>query len=420
MWLNRRELLRRGLGPAALLACGGTAPEFLARSARAAAARGAGAAGGRVLVVLELTGGNDGLNTVVPYRDDAYRKHRRRLAVPAASVLKIDDRIGFHPALRGLAELLDAGQLAVVQSVGYPNPSRSHFRSLAAWQAARPGAGPEAPGWLNRYLGRRGWAPGGDPPALHVGDPELPQALAGGGADVPCLPDRESLRPRLGLPSGRAADEQRAALESAAGAAREGANPELQFVRRSALAAFARGARLEEVLRAGPGRAGAYPEFALAGRLRLIAQLIRAGLVTPLYYARLGGFDTHVNQVGTHPALLRELGESLRAFLADLGRAGEAARVLVLVYSEFGRRLAENASGGTDHGTAAPVFLLGPAVRPGPHGPYPDLDDLEGGDPRHALDFRRVYATLLERWLGTPGAAVLGGAFEGLPLLKPR
>jgi uncharacterized protein (DUF1501 family) len=415
---TRRELFRLGLGPAALLACGGSVPEFLARSARAAAAGEAGAARGRVLVVLELTGGNDGLNTVVPYRDDAYRKHRRRIGVPAGSVLKIDDRIGFHPALRGLARHLEAGQLAVVQSVGYPNPSRSHFQSMAVWQTARPGARPETPGWLQHYLVRQRPAAGGDPPALHVGDPELPQALAGRELDVPCLPDREQLRPRLGVPAGRGAREQQAALESVNREARGAAGPELQFVRRCALAAFARGARLEEVLRAGPASAGKYPEYGLAERLKLIAQLIQAGLTTPIYYARLGGFDTHVNQVGTHPALLQEVGESLAAFLDELKRAGEAGRVLVLVYSEFGRRLAENASGGTDHGTAAPVFLLGPAVRPGPHGPYPDLHDLEDGDPRHALDFRRVYATVLEGWLRWPSASVLGGEFRRLPLLK--
>jgi uncharacterized protein (DUF1501 family) len=415
---TRRDLLRLGLGPAALLACGSSVPEFLARSARAVAAGGADTSRGRVLVVLELTGGNDGLNTVVPYRDDEYRKHRRRIGVPAGSVLKIDDRIGLHPALRGLADLLEGHQLAVVQGVGYPNPSRSHFKSMAVWQTARPGAGPETPGWLNRCLGRQRRGPGGDPPGLHVGDAELPQALAGREADVPCLPDREQIRRRLGVPEGRGAKEQRAALDAVSGEARDGASSQLQFMRRSALATFARGARLEEVLRAGPAAAGNYPDFGLAERLRLIAQLIRAGLTTPIYYARLDGFDTHVNQVGTHPALLREVGGSLKAFFDELNKAGEGKRVLLLVFSEFGRRPAENASGGTDHGTAAPVFLAGPAVRPGPHGPYPNLRDLEDGDPRHAIDFRQVYATVLDGWLKCPSAKVLGGDFGRLPLLK--
>jgi uncharacterized protein (DUF1501 family) len=154
--------------------------------------------------------------------------------------------------------------------------------------------------------------------------------------------------------------------------------------------------------------------------LALIAQLIRAGLSTSIYYTDLDGFDTHVNQVGSHPALLRQTGDSLGAFLGDLRRAGEADRILVLVFSEFGRRLAENASGGTDHGTAAPVFLLGPAVRAGLHGPCPDLEDLMDGDPKFALDFRRIYATVLDRWLACPSDQVVGGNFAHLPLLPER
>ena len=158
---------------------------------------------------------------------------------------------------------------------------------------------------------------------------------------------------------------------------------------------------------------GGYPEFfGLAQRFRLIARLIKAGLTTSLYYTQLGGFDTHANQLGQHAALLQEVGSALQALLHDLDQSGEIRRVLVLVYSEFGRRLAENASGGTDHGTAAPVFLLGGSVRPGLHGPYPNLQDLADGDPKHALDFRRVYATVLDRWLGCPSERVLGENFE--------
>jgi uncharacterized protein (DUF1501 family) len=192
----------------------------------------------------------------------------------------------------------------------------------------------------------------------------------------------------------------------------------LQFVERCNVVTYTSSARLEGVLRQA-GTVTGYPEnFGLARRLRLISQLIRAGLQTSIYYTQIGGFDTHANQANTHGFLLREVGDSLRAFLDDLGRAGEADRVLVLVFSEFGRRLAENASAGTDHGTAAPVFLLGPRVSAGVHGPYPDLQNLDDGDPRHAIDFRSVYATVLDRWLGCPSAQVLGGQFTPLPILK--
>jgi uncharacterized protein (DUF1501 family) len=189
----------------------------------------------------------------------------------------------------------------------------------------------------------------------------------------------------------------------------------LQFVERSAVLTYTSSARLETVV-AGAG--AGYPEgYGLARRLRLIAQLIKAGLTTSIYYTQLGGFDTHANQLGTHDNLLREMGASLQAFLKDLNDSGDGRRVVVLVFSEFGRRLTENASGGTDHGTAAPVFLLGGSVKSGLHGPYPNLHDLADGDPKHAIDFRRVYAALLDRWLSCPSEKVLGEKFEALPVL---
>jgi uncharacterized protein (DUF1501 family) len=417
---TRREFLRAGLGSSTLLACGSTVPAFLAHAASVLGAEPAGARQGRVLVVLELTGGNDGLNTVVPYQNDGYRKHRPRIGVPTRSVLKIDDCVGLHPALGGLAGLLERRELAIVQSVGYPNPTRSHFRSMATWQTARVDPAGDTSGWLARYLAHRPARPGEDVAAVHVSASQLPQAFQDRDMHVPSLVDLEQLRLRLGVPDGPAAWSQRAALESLhqGRAGESAASGHVEFLRRTGLMTFASSARLEEVLRRGRGPRRAYPEYALAKRLRLIAQLVQAGLGTSVYYTQLDGFDTHLNQLGTHPALLQELGDSLRAFFTDLREAGEAPRVLVLVFSEFGRRLAENASGGTDHGTAAPVFLIGPAVRAGLHGPYPDLQDLEDGDPRFAIDFRRVYATVLERWLKGPSEPVLGEAFTPLPIVS--
>jgi uncharacterized protein (DUF1501 family) len=366
---------------------------------------------------LELTGGNDGLNTVVPYTDDNYRKDRPKIQVAAKSVHKLDDRMGLHPALGGLAKLYEEQQLAIVQSVGYPNPSRSHFRSMAIWQTARLDPSPALQGWLNRYLEQR--PPSVlDAPALHISDSELPQALTGRELHVPSLTSLEQVRRRLGLPDGPVAKEQRAALDKISSEPCGQPGSDLQFIQRSALITYASSARLEEILRAGPTSAMGYPDFGLAKRLKLIAQLIKAGLTTSIYYTQLGGFDTHLNQVGSHPPLLQELGGSLRAFFADLNRAGEAQRVLVLVDSEFGRRLAENASGGTDHGTAAPVMLAGPAVRPGLHGPCPNLEDLEDGDPKYAIDFRRVYSTILDQWLGCASERILGAKFEQMPVMR--
>ena len=193
----------------------------------------------------------------------------------------------------------------------------------------------------------------------------------------------------------------------------------MQFVERSTVLTYASSARLEGVLK-DKKLTGGYPEFyGLARRLRLVAQLIKSGLGTSIYYTRLGNFDTHANQQFTHANLLRELGDSVKAFHDDLAKAREDKRVLVLVFSEFGRRLTENASAGTDHGTAAPVLLAGAGVKAGLHGPYPNLTDLDkGGDPKFAVDFRRVYATLLDRWLGCPAEIVLGAKFPHLPVLQ--
>lgn len=411
---TRRDFLRLGLSTSTLLACGATVPTFLANSARVLAAEPARATG-RILVVLQLDGGNDGLNMVVPYADDAYIKQRPKLHLAANAVAKIDDRVGFHPGLSGFAKLLEEKRLAIVQSVGYPNPNRSHFESMAIWHTARLDARSDTAGWLARGLDAAPVPPGGDVPALHVSDELLPQALAGGQRHIPSLVSLEQFRRRLGVPDAAGAREQRAALDELTREERGKPGSLLQFVERSAVLTYASSARLEGI--AAGGGAG-YPEFyGLARRLKLIAQLIKAGLTTSIYFTRLGGFDTHANQANSHDRLLREMGSSLQAFLKDVHDAGEGKRVLVLVFSEFGRRLAENASAGTDHGTAAPVLLLGSAVKAGLHGPYPDLRDLDDGDPKHAIDFRRVYATLLDHWLGCPSDRVLGEKFEPLAIL---
>jgi uncharacterized protein (DUF1501 family) len=412
---TRRDFLRLGLGSTTLLACGATVPTFLANAANALAAAPGRDGKGRILVVLQLDGGNDGLNTVAPYADDDYRKHRPKLHLDAKAVSKIDDHVGFHPGLAGFAKLLESRQLAVVQSVGYPNPNRSHFESMAIWHTANPGAKRDTPGWLARGLDAVPLPPGGDVPALHVSGELLPQALVGSQRHVPSLTSLEQFRRRLGVPEGAGAKEQRATLDSLAADERGKPGSLLQFVERSATLTYTSSARLETVV---AGSAPGYPEFyGLARRLRLIAQLIKAGLSTSIYYTQLGGFDTHANQLGQHDNLMREIGNSLSAFVKDMNDSGNGGRVVVLVFSEFGRRLTENASAGTDHGTAAPVFLLGSAVKAGLHGPYPNLRDLADGDPKHAIDFRRVYAALLDQWLDCPSEKVLGEKFEPMPVL---
>jgi uncharacterized protein (DUF1501 family) len=415
---TRREMLRLGLGSSVLLACGPTVPLFLARSANALA-DDRPAAKGRILVVVQLDGGNDGLNTVVPYRDDEYRKRRPKLAIPAGEVKKVDDRVGLHPMLEPFSKLLEQGRLAIVQGVGYPNPNRSHFDSMAIWNTAMTDVDKAAPGWLARALDRRN-GPDGDAAGLHIHEAfPLPGALSGGRQVVPSMARLEQFRRRLGMPQGAEAVAQREALDRLALQDRGEPGSPLQFVERCSLITYASSARLERLQQDRPADKADYPEFyGLARRLQLIAQLIKAGLTTAIYYTHLDGFDTHSGQLPQHANLMRELGTSLRAFLDDLEKSGESERVVVLVFSEFGRRLDENGSGGTDHGTAAPVFLLGRPVEAGLHGPYPDLTHLEDGDPIHAVDFRRIYATLLDRWLGVPHRDILGASFEPLTVLR--
>jgi uncharacterized protein (DUF1501 family) len=399
---TRRAFLRAS----SLVALAPTVPAFLARAARAAAPD----RDGRVLVVVQLDGGNDGINTVVPFADEGYAKHRKALRLPADRLLKIDAETGLHPALRGAADLLESGRLAIVQGVGYPNPSRSHFKSMAIWHSADlglargEGADPDSRavfGWLGQVLDGRLRPADGAPHAAFVGAGALPTALRGRRAVASALTRPEDAI--LALPA------------AAAGPA--GGEDLAAFVRRSTLDAYAMSDRMADILRAADAGTG-YPATGLAGRLRTVARLLKGGFGTRVYYVTQPGYDTHYAQLPFHADLLAELGGALKAFLDDLAAAGLADRVAVLCFSEFGRRAAENGSQGTDHGTAGPVLLAGPGVRPGLVGAAPRLTDLDDGDLKMGLDFRRVYATVLADWLGLPARDALGGAFERLPLFR--
>ncbi len=400
MTFTRRDFLKR----ASLVALAPTVPAFLARTARAAAPD----RDGRILVVIQLDGGNDGVNTVVPFADEGYAKCRRALRLAKGQLVKVNDAVGLHPAMADAGQLLESGRLAIVQAVGYPNPSRSHFESMAVWHTAR--FDPEERGglgWIGRGLDGAPAPAGGVPGAVFVGEGQLPVALRG----------RRSVASGLTRP-----EDFVLAPEARPGPAGLGAEPRddlLAFVRRSALDGYATADRMAEVVRAAD-RDGRYPTTDLGNQLGLMARLIKGGLGTRVYYARQPGYDTHAAQPGHHTALLRELSGALKAFLDDLAAAKLAERVAVLCFSEFGRTIQENGSAGTDHGTAGPVFLAGPCVKAGVVGTMPKLldPDPRHGDLRLGSDFRAVYATVLEDWLGLPARAALGAAFEKLPLLR--
>lgn len=411
MFTSRRQFLRAALGSSTLLSAGLSVPEFLARSARAAS-RQEHDPTGNVLVVVQLSGGNDGLNTVVPYADDLYGRNRIALGISENQVLKIGDGLGLHPRLEGFSKLLEASRLAIVQGVGYPNPDRSHFRSMDIWHTARPEVQDRTDGWLGRCLDCSPGEAGGDVPALHLGPNRLPLALASRQTPVPSVDSLESFRLRTGggaLPL--------ASLSKLAESPRPEATELLDFLRRTTLAAYASSEQVQQALNEKEGPV-AYPPYGLAQKLKNVAQLVDAGLNTRIYYVSLDGFDTHANQAEAHAALLAELAESVAAFVDDVAQRGHLDRVLLLTFSEFGRRVHENASQGTDHGTAAPLFVAGSRIKSGPFGKHPSLSDLDSeGDLKFHTDFRQVYATLLDHWLGCPSETVLGGRFAPLELV---
>ncbi len=384
-------------------------PGFLLESA----AYGAERPGERVLVVLQLSGGNDGLNTVIPYKEEAYRKSRPSLAFGEGNVLNVESGLGLHPSLTGMATLLEKRQLAIVQGVGYPNPNRSHFESMDIWHTAHTQPQDRAAGWLGRAFDARraALAEVADPPALHLGTEDQPLALAA--RDVPC-PSIRSLDQFKLEPGGD--PRQREAIVAAAGAPRGGASDLLKFVQTRATSALEVSRRIEASAQEYKTPIQ-YPGSNLAQKLKRVAQLIDAGLATRVYYVALDGFDTHSNQADAHAALLSQLGGALAAFAEDLQGHGQLDRVLTLVFSEFGRRAEENASRGTDHGAAAPLFLVGNGVLPGLVGKHPRLDDLEDGDVKFHTDFRTLYAAVLENWLGWPAAPILGEAYAPAKVL---
>lgn len=418
---TRREFLHTGLTLASTAA---TAPAFLQRSALAMMNPGGGAQPGvpqeRVLVVVQLSGGNDGLNTVIPFRDDEYHRVRPRLAVAAQEVLRLGRNrdVGLHPAMGALRELWDEGSVSIVEGVGYPNPNRSHFASMDIWHTGQTRAGGH--GWLGRYIDN-----------ACAGSPAADAGLAGVaiGAEAPLAMQGSTARPVLfespelfewaGGATDPAAESVRTAITDASALASPATGSTAEFLTRTALDARLAGARIIDATNQ-PARA-AYPGHPLAQQLRTVASMIHAGLPTRVYYVSMGGFDTHAGQgagQGQHANLLRAFSESLRAFTADLRESGHDQRVLTMVFSEFGRRVAQNASGGTDHGTAAPMFFAGPMLEAGLVGRAPVLTGLDDGDLRHTVDFRRVYAAVLRDWMGTDPRAVLGPGFSPLGLIR--
>lgn len=439
---TRREFLKSGL---VLASAAASVPSFINSSALAMsrAAMGLTSIPGvpedHILVVVQLSGGNDGLNTVIPFGMGDYYKARPNIGIPEKDVLKLSgaDGIGLHPQLAPLHDLYDDGILAVVQGVGYPNPNRSHFKSMDIWQTADLGA--TGDGWLGRYFDAEccGYGKGesgtpeatsadtkpqaGGPPGIAVGR-TAPLAMEGrkikpvafesaelfkwSGADI-----HKTLRAPYEALNNRTQGE--------GPAARKGSNAE--FLLRTALDAQVSSDLIRKAVAKKPQTA--FPNSEIGRQLGMVASMIRAGLKTRVYYVTHGSFDTHSAQGGAqgrHGQLLNQFAQAAKAFYTDLKAQGNDGRVLTMSFSEFGRRVAQNRSQGTDHGTAAPMFVMGPMVKKGVIGDHPSLRDLDEGDLKYKLDFRGVYAGILEGWLKADSKAILEGSFKPVQVTSAK
>ncbi|MCP5524692.1 MAG: DUF1501 domain-containing protein [Verrucomicrobiales bacterium] len=404
MHQSRRHFLQTTLGASALLTFAPRIPGFLARAGEAARRRPG--PDETILVVLQLSGGNDGLNSVVPFTNDAYIKARPTLHLREDEVLKLNDELGFHPRLQAFKALHDEGLLGILQGVGCDKLSRDHDGAMRTWHVADPGETPRQTGWIGRAADALIARPGTATPACFMGGIPRPFALNAAAAVVPAFRGPQDLL----LRDGRA--------KSVRGSAHAEApvNPLLNQVRQAAAEAEAQSSRLRAILEQGEGGNG-YPDFPFAQDLRGISQLIQADLGTRIFFAELGGggiggFDNHANQAGNHDALLEQLATGVAAFVRDLRRHDLLDRVVLMTFSEFGRTLEENGRHGTNHGAAGPVFLAGGGVAAGLLGSHPSLTDLDQGGLRHSVDFRQLYSAVLGNWLGLDAADLLGGTFE--------
>ena len=376
---------------------------------------------GRVLVLVQLAGGNDGLNTIVPYGYDEYYNARPQLAIPKADIIDINGEIGFHPSLLNMKKLLDNDRLAIVQGVGYPNPNRSHFKSTDIWLTASDSDQIQETGWLGRYFdqvcppeedsGTGAACVSSGPPAIQIG---LTSSLALLGKN----PRGIALRDPLAFYN-LVSKQSDSHGSDPSPVPQTTAERELAFLRETASAAFSYADEIKNASELGKNTVE-YPQTSLAEQLAIVARLIAGGLSTRIYVVSLKGFDTHANQLGTHAGLLQQVADAIWAFQQDLDNLGLSDRVIGMCFSEFGRRVYENASSGTDHGTAAPMLLFGKPIQGGIYGPHPSLSDLDRGDLRFVYDFRQLYATLLEHWLAYNSVDVLGTAYSTLPLIDGK
>lgn len=398
---TRREFLRQSTTGLGMIAFSSVAPAFLTHSVAAKVPKAE--KDRSILVLIQLAGGNDGLNTVVPFEDDNYYRLRPRLGIKKQDLHVINDQLGFHPGCGEMAELYKNGDLAVIQNVGYPNPNRSHFRSMEIWETGSKSNEYLTTGWLGRYFDNCcSGAPEDDPLALGIGNDMPDVFLAGDAHNVFSL----------GASRGGATSAPAGMVD----AIRDGdysSSTNASFLQHTLMNTMVTERKVIERLR-GYKEMAQYPNSNLARNLKNVAALIASGQETRVYFVSLGGFDTHANQETRHMTLMRQLSPAMAAFQADLVAHGLDDQVLTMTFSEFGRRPSENVSGGTDHGTAAPLFVMGSQLKGSLYGSAPDLNLQKNKDMTYSTDFRSIYSTVIRRWFDADPKLVLDGKFKDI------
>jgi len=411
---SRRDFVRGGV---ALVSIGTTAQSLLKGAVAFAATNGAYVAdpnNKKILVLVQLAGGNDGLNTLIPVSDPTYRSNRSTLAVPEADILLLEQGFGLHPGLAGMKALWDSGNLAVIRGVGYPEQNYSHFKSMAIWQAGDPRLQVND-GWLGRTLEQMESAEHDPFLGFKVGS-STPAELRTPNVAVPAVRDPDDYGVKV---RGRLSDPAHARTATMLKLYEQypSSSPYGVLLETTAETAISSSLMLREAAKSYTP-AVTYPDSSFASGLSVLAEVIVGNLGMRVGHITLGGFDTHSNQLAEHTALMETLDAGLTAFYRDLAAHGRADDVLVLTWSEFGRRVQQNANGGTDHGAGSILFALGNGVQGGLYGDAPNLASLiDNGNVPYTTDFRRVYATVIERWLGVPHEALLGRRWEHLGFL---
>ncbi|GAA0527170.1 DUF1501 domain-containing protein [Chitinophaga japonensis] len=388
--LNRRRFLQVG----SLASAAAMMPRFL----KAFEKGNLVPPGNKVLVVIQLSGGNDGLNTVIPYRNDIYYKMRPVLGIKREAALSLTDEMGLHPSLTGLKSLYDDGAMGILNNVGYPNPDRSHFRSMDIWHSASESRDYWSTGWIGRYLDAQ--CKGCDKPtqALEIDD-TLSLAMKGASNKGLAFVDPNRLY--------NTSNEAYFKELMHAHAPQEHAHQNVDYLYKTMAETISSASYIQQQFKTYKSKE-TYPRTPLGRNMKVIAELIMSDINTKVYYVSHGSFDTHVNQQGQQERLFKQLDEAVTAFVKDLKTNNRFQDVVVMTFSEFGRRVGQNASGGTDHGTANNMFLLGGGLaRQGLLNEGPDLANLNEGDLQYKVDFKSVYATLLGKWLAADDKAIL-------------